>query len=128
MLLCEYENCLTLTTLHQCNDEVSIYNLIIVTESICYWYAPNFPLYVCICTHIHIHPQISQEDVDDFDSSPMELQERVHSMSYPPRVLLDGEDPGGWIFMKYPQCQIPDQRLTWGLNCEFLYIYIYLCT
>ena len=53
-------------------------------------------------THTHTHTQISREDVDDFDSSPMELKDRVHSMSYPPRVLLHGEDPSWWIQVKYP--------------------------
>ena len=111
----------------------------ICTQSICFWYAPNFPLCVCVCTHIHIHPQIVREDVEDIDSNSRKLKERVKGMSYPPRVLLHGEDLSGWINLIYlPQCPIPTQTLSWGPECEFLYIctctyklswtHTYICT
>ena len=56
----------------------------------------------------HVHPQISQEDVDNIDSSLIQLQERVQGMSYPPRVVLqapNGEDPSGLVQVKCALCE-----------------------
>ena len=65
----------------------------------------------------HIHTQISQEDVDNTDSSPMELQERVQdTKDYPPKVVLqaqNGEDPSGQVQVKCNLCQTQVLEHTW---------------
>ena len=95
---------------------------------------------MCVCLRL----QISQDDVNNIDSSPVRLQERVQDMrSYPPRVLLHGEDQCGWVRVRTNQMQIleykwPNQdnrssefcfhyncmslRMSWGIVHNVLFV------